>query len=82
MDFLNTPEKLNRRMVHCPMGRFGEAVELAKSVVFRESLRAGVTLPAASWPPRCSHCNPPSPAFRPGRSACNKPRPTPSAHPR
>lgn len=36
MDFLNTPEKLNRRMVHCPMGRFGEAVEQAKAVVFRE----------------------------------------------
>ncbi|EKD04207.1 fatty acid beta-oxidation-related protein [Trichosporon asahii var. asahii CBS 8904] len=34
MDFLNTPEKLNRRMVHCPMGRFGEAVEQAKAVVF------------------------------------------------
>lgn len=35
MDFLNTPEKLNRRMVHVPMGRFGEAVEQAKAVVFR-----------------------------------------------
>jgi hypothetical protein len=35
MDFLNTPEKLNRRLVHCPMGRFGEAVEQAKAVVFR-----------------------------------------------
>lgn len=23
MDFLNTPEKINRRMVHVPMGRFG-----------------------------------------------------------
>lgn len=45
MDFLNTPEKLNRRMIHCPMGRFGEAVEQAKSVVFRES-RTGVTLRA------------------------------------
>jgi NAD(P)-dependent dehydrogenase (short-subunit alcohol dehydrogenase family) len=36
MDYLNTPEKLNRRLVHCPMGRFGEAVEQAKAVVFRE----------------------------------------------
>lgn len=35
MDFLNTPEKLNRRMIHNPMGRFGEAVEQAKAVVFR-----------------------------------------------
>lgn len=34
MDFLNTPEKLNRRLVHNPMGRFGEAVEQAKAVVF------------------------------------------------
>lgn len=39
MDFLNTPEKLNRRMIHCPMGRFGEAVEQAKAVVFRECIR-------------------------------------------
>lgn len=39
MDFLNTPEKLNRRMIHCPMGRFGEAVEQAKAVVFREYTR-------------------------------------------
>ena len=34
MDFLNTPEKLDRRLVHNPMGRFGEAVEQAKAVVF------------------------------------------------
>jgi hypothetical protein len=44
MDFLNTPEKLNRRLVHNPMGRFGEAVEQAKAVVFREYVVAGVTL--------------------------------------
>ncbi len=37
MDFLNTPEKRDRRMVHLPMGRFGEAVELAKAALFRES---------------------------------------------
>ncbi|KAL7418544.1 hypothetical protein Q5752_007002 [Cryptotrichosporon argae] len=37
MDFLNTPEKLNRRLVHNPMGRFGEAVEQAKAVVFLAS---------------------------------------------
>ena len=37
MDFLNTPEKLDRRMTHVPMGRFGEAVEQAKAVVFRMS---------------------------------------------
>ncbi|WVR04948.1 hypothetical protein IAU60_001960 [Kwoniella sp. DSM 27419] len=37
MDFLNTPEKLNRRMNHVPMGRFGEAVEQAKAVVFLAS---------------------------------------------
>ena len=37
MDYLNTPEKLNRRLVHNPMGRFGEAVEQAKAVVFCES---------------------------------------------
>lgn len=37
MDFLNTPEKRDRRMIHLPMGRFGEAVELAKGALFRES---------------------------------------------
>ncbi|KAF7981593.1 hypothetical protein HWV62_32644 [Athelia sp. TMB] len=36
MDFLNTPEKRDRRMIHLPMGRFGEAVELAKGALFRE----------------------------------------------
>lgn len=36
MDFLNTPEKLNRRLTHLPLGRFGEAVEQAKAVLFRK----------------------------------------------
>ncbi|KAG5352540.1 hypothetical protein C0989_001853 [Termitomyces sp. Mn162] len=36
MDFLNTEEKRQRRLVHLPMGRFGEAVELAKAALFRE----------------------------------------------
>jgi len=35
MDFLNTEEKRQRRLVHLPMGRFGEAVELAKAALFR-----------------------------------------------
>ena len=35
MEFLNTDEKKNRRLVHLPMGRFGEAVELAKAALFR-----------------------------------------------
>ena len=35
MDFLNTAEKRDRRMVHLPMGRFGEAVEVAKGALFR-----------------------------------------------
>lgn len=34
MDFLNTEEKRQRRLVHLPMGRFGEAVELAKAALF------------------------------------------------
>ena len=38
MDFLNTAEKRDRRMIHVPMGRFGEAIEQAKAVLFRESI--------------------------------------------
>lgn len=34
MDFLNTEEKRQRRLVHLPMGRFGEAVELARAALF------------------------------------------------
>lgn len=37
MDFLNTPEKKERRMVHLPMGRFGEAIEQAQAVLFLAS---------------------------------------------
>jgi hypothetical protein len=36
MDFLNTAEKRDRRLVHLPMGRFGEAIEVAKGALFRE----------------------------------------------
>lgn len=35
MDFLNTEEKRERRLTHVPMGRFGEAVEIAKAALFR-----------------------------------------------
>ncbi len=42
MDFLNTEEKRNRRMVHLPMGRFGEAIEVAKGALFRTSSHARV----------------------------------------
>jgi NAD(P)-dependent dehydrogenase (short-subunit alcohol dehydrogenase family) len=37
MDFLNTAEKRDRRMIHLPMGRFGEAVELARAALFLAS---------------------------------------------
>ncbi|KAF8308833.1 short-chain dehydrogenase [Clavulina sp. PMI_390] len=37
MDFLNTPEKRDRRMVHLPMGRFGEAIEQARAALFLAS---------------------------------------------
>lgn len=36
MDFLNTEEKRDRRLVHLPLGRFGEAIEVAKGALFRE----------------------------------------------
>lgn len=37
MDFLDTTEKKERRLVHVPMGRFGEAIEIAKAALFCES---------------------------------------------
>ncbi len=37
MSFLDTEEKKQRRLVHVPMGRFGEAEEMAKAVLFLAS---------------------------------------------
>ena len=37
MNFLNTDEKKQRRLVHVPMGRFGEATEMAKAALFLAS---------------------------------------------
>lgn len=37
MKFLNTDEKLNRRLVHIPIGRFGETKEIAQAVAFLAS---------------------------------------------
>ena len=37
MKFLNTEEKRQRRLVHIPVGRFGEAVEIARSALFLAS---------------------------------------------
>lgn len=37
MKYLDTEEKRQRRLVHVPMGRFGEAAEIAQAVVFLAS---------------------------------------------
>jgi NAD(P)-dependent dehydrogenase (short-subunit alcohol dehydrogenase family) len=37
MSFLDTEEKKRRRLVHLPMGRFGEAEEIAKAALFLAS---------------------------------------------
>lgn len=37
MDFLDTEEKKQRRLVHVPMGRFGQSEEMAKSALFLAS---------------------------------------------
>ena len=37
MDFLDTDEKKQRRLVHVPMGRFGEAAEMAKAALYLAS---------------------------------------------
>jgi NAD(P)-dependent dehydrogenase (short-subunit alcohol dehydrogenase family) len=37
MKYLDTEEKRQRRLVHIPMGRFGEAEEIAGGVVYLAS---------------------------------------------
>ena len=37
MKYLNTEEKRRRRLVHIPMGRFGEAEEIAKAALYLAS---------------------------------------------
>ena len=37
MKFLDTEEKLGRRIVHIPIGRFGESKEIAQAVAFLAS---------------------------------------------
>jgi NAD(P)-dependent dehydrogenase (short-subunit alcohol dehydrogenase family) len=37
MKYLNTEEKKQRRLVHIPMGRFGQAVEIAKAALYLAS---------------------------------------------
>jgi NAD(P)-dependent dehydrogenase (short-subunit alcohol dehydrogenase family) len=37
MKFLNTEEKRQRRLVHIPIGRFGEAHEIAKAALYLAS---------------------------------------------
>ncbi|CAG8495073.1 9524_t:CDS:2 [Funneliformis mosseae] len=37
MNYLNTDEKKNRRLVHVPLGRFGEPIEIANAALFLAS---------------------------------------------
>ena len=37
MSYLDTEEKRQRRLVHVPMGRFGEAAEMANAALFLAS---------------------------------------------
>ena len=43
MKFLNTEEKKQRRLVHVPMGRFGEAKEMAQAALFLGSDESSFT---------------------------------------
>lgn len=42
MNFLDTPEKRDRRLVHLPMGRFGEAIEQARAALFCKPLLCAI----------------------------------------
>ena len=43
MKFLDTEEKRQRRLVHIPMGRFGQAREIAKAALFLASAESSFT---------------------------------------
>lgn len=47
MDFLNTEAKKQRRLVHIPMGRFGEAKEMAQAALFLASDESSFTTGAS-----------------------------------
>lgn len=51
MDFLDTPEKKERRLIHVPMGRFGEACEQAKGALFRSCPLSFPLLPPPPFSP-------------------------------
>jgi NAD(P)-dependent dehydrogenase (short-subunit alcohol dehydrogenase family) len=43
MKFLNTEDKKQRRLVHIPMGRFGEAKEMAQAALWLASDESSFT---------------------------------------
>ena len=71
MQYLDTDEKKQRRLIHIPMGRFGEAAEIAQAALWLASEESSFVTGAEFMVDR-SLCN--SPLASPGAMGKNTPK--------